>query len=268
MTPTFQFFEDVCNELYFSNEAILPEDTFLSSVDDFGNRTAEPDLLRDLQDEYKELDPDAAVPRALAALTNHFRARGSDLPFDYDLPTRSFTTVDRTYIEFVAKASSMRSVPNQSRAFEVATTHRLAKRGLGGFHRVGWPRLKKGKRKPFNAYLRTLGFNNKVAFGKEKDAGFDILWMLPLGAIPHRPLVSFQCKNGSYDLTEAFKSNEATKMSLSCHKGLDTSVHTLCVIFNDYIEERMLSPKRFGFVPLGLSDLADPFIPFTTIVTL
>src|SRR5205814_6631103 len=127
---------------------------------------------------------------------------------------------------------------------------------------------KHGKLKPFNAYLKMLGFNNKVAFGKEKDGGFDILWLLPLGAIPHRPLISFQCKNGSYDLTEAFKSNGATQMSLGCHKGLQTTVHTLCVVFNDYIEDRMLSPKPFAFVPLGLSDLAEPLVPFTTIGTL
>jgi hypothetical protein len=257
MTPTFQFFEDVCKELAFSDEVVLPEDTFLSE-----------ELLRDLQDEYSELAPEAAVPRALKALEEHFKARGSNLPFSYDLPTRSFSATDKPYLSFVSNATGMRGVRNQSRAFELATTHRLAKRGLGGFHRVGWPRSKNGKLKPFNAYLKTLGFNNKVAFGNEKDGGFDILWLLPLGAIPHRPLISFQCKNGSYDLTEAFKSNGATQMSLGCHKGLQASVHTLCVVFNDYIEDRMLSPKPFAFVPLGLSDLAGPFVPFTTIATL
>ena len=266
MTPTFQFFEDVCCELYFSNEAVLPEDTFLSSVDEFGNRNE--DFLRDLQDEYKELDPHAAVPRALLALREHFKARGSDLPFTYDLPTRSFTVVDRPYVEFVAKASGMRGVRGKSRAFEIATANRLSKRGIGSFHRTGWPRSKNKKVKEFNEYLRSLGFDNRVVFGKEKDGGFDILWMLPLGAVPHRPILSFQCKNGSYDIKNASASNVTTEMSFGCHQGLLERVHTLCVVFNDYIEERMLSTKPFPFVPLGLSDLAEPLVPLTNVAVL
>ncbi len=264
MTPTFQFFEDVCCELYFSNEAVLPEDTFLSSVDEFGNRNE--DFLRDLQDEYEELDPQVAVPRALSALREHFKARGSDLPFTYDLPTRSFTVEDRPYIEFVAQASGMRGVPRDSRAFEIATANRISKRGLGSFHRTGWPRSKKKTVKEFNEYLRSLGFDNRVVFGKEKDGGFDILWMLPLGAVPRRPILSFQCKNASYDLKNA--SNLTTEMSFGCHQGLLERVHTLCVVFNDYIEERMLSKKPLPFVPLGLSDLAEPLVPLTNLVVL
>lgn len=266
MTPTFQFFEDVCCELYFSNEAVLPEDTFLSSVDYYGNRNE--DFLRDLQDEYNELDPRAAVPLALSALGEHFKTRGSDLPFTYDLPTRSFTAVDRPYIEFVAKASGMRGVPRDSRAFEIATANRLSKRGIGDFHRTGWPRLKNKKVKEFNAYLRSLGFDNRVVFGKEKDGGLDILWMLPLGAVPRRPILSFQCKNGSYDIEDAFKSNGKTEMSFGCHEGLLSTVHTLCVVFNDYVEENMLLKKPFPFVPLGLSDLAEPVVPLTSLAVL
>ncbi|SRR6266545_298255 len=257
MTPTFQFFEDICNELHYSDEAVLPEDTFLSE-----------DRLRELQDDYGELSPEAVVPKALASLGEHFNLRGSELPFGYDLPTRSFTVSDRPYIEFVAKASGMRGVRKDSRAFEVATAQRLFKRGIGSFHRVGWPRLINKELKPFNKYLRGLGFDNKVAFGREKDGGFDILWMLPFGAIPHRPILSFQCKNGSYDIREAFKSNGATEMSFGCHKGLLHAVHTLCVVFNDYIDKRMLSKKPFPFVPLGLSDLAEPSKPLTSIVIL
>lgn len=266
MTPTFQFFEDVCRELFFSTEAVLPEDTFLSSVDYYGNRIE--DFLRDLQDEYHELDPHAVVPRALSALTEHFKARGSNLPFTYDLPTRSFKVEDGSYIEFVAKASGMRGVRKDSRAFEVAAAQRLSKRGIGSFHRTGWPRLKNKKVIEFNQYLRPLGFDNRVAFGKEKDGGFDILWVLPLGAVPHRPILSFQCKNGSYDIEDAFKSNGKTEMSFGCHEGLLSSVHTLCVVFNDYIEEKMLLKKPFPFVPLGLSDLAEPLVPLTSVAVL
>jgi hypothetical protein len=263
MTPTFQFFEDICGELYSSDEAVLPEDTFLSSQNERGDRNE--DLLRDLQDEYKELDPLAAVPRALTALRDHFRARGSELPFAYDLPTRSFSVVDKPYIEFVFKASGMRGVPQDSRAFEIATANRLSKRGIGSFHRTGWPRSTNKTAKEFNQYLQGMGFDNRVHVGNQKDAGFDILWMLPLGAVPRRPILSFQCKNGSYDITAAGASNVTTQMSFSCHEGLSNTVHTLCVIFNDYIDERILSKKPFPFVPLGLSDLAALSDPLTSL---
>lgn len=266
LSPTFQFFEDVCNELYSRDVAILPD--FAEVTRYSNNDFLSEDGLRDLQDEYHELNPAEAVPRALASLRKHFKARGSRLPFDCDLSTRSFSVVDKPYIDFVATASSMRGIGKRSNAFEVATVRRLAKRGLGSFHRVGWPRSTKQEHAPFNSHLRTLGFTKKVVLGKEKDGGFDILWMLPLGAVPHRPIVSFQCKNGSYDLDEAHKSNGATQMSLGCHKGLQPAAHTLCVVFNDYIEERMLSPKPYTFVPLGLSDLGDPLTPLPTIVIL
>lgn len=263
MTPTFQFFEDVCSELFYTNEAVLPEDSFLTSTDSHGNRNE--DLLRDLQDEYKELDPRSAVPRALVALDEHFKARGSELPFTYDLPTRSYRIKDKKFIEFVANVSGMRGKKEKSRAFELAAAERLSRRGLGNFHRTGWPRSKEKKVKEFNKYLHPLGFNDHVLFGKEKDGGFDILWVLPLGAIPRRPIVSFQCKNGSYDFKEAAASNETSRMSLDCHRGLQVDVHTLCVVFNDYIDEPMLSPKRFTFVPLGLTDLSEPLVPLKTL---
>jgi len=257
MTPTFQFFEDVCNELHYSDEAVLPEDTFISE-----------DRLRDLQDEYKELNPEAVVPKVLQTLKAHFEQRGSTLPFEYDLPTRSFSVSDKAYVEFVARASGMRGVRKNGKAFELATANRLRQRGLGNFHRVGWPRTKNKEVKPFNVYLRTLGFDEKVAMGRDKDGGFDVLWILPFGAVPHRPIISFQCKNGSYDIEEAFKSNGATEMSLECHLGLSARVHTICVVFNDDIDESILSKKRYAFVPLGLSDLASQIDPVTTLTIL
>lgn len=208
------------------------------------------------------------MPKALTALREHFRARGSDLPFTYELSTRSFVVADRPYIEFVAKASKMRGVRKDSRAFEIATANRLSRRGIGGFHRTGWPRLKSKKVTEFNEYLSLLGFDRRMAFGKEKDGGLDILWMLPLGAVPRRPILSFQCKNGSYDIEDAGKSNVKTEMSFGCHEGLLHTVHTLCVVFNDYIEESMLLKKPYPFVPLGLSDLAEPLVPLTNVVVL
>jgi len=255
-SPTFELFEDICNELSISGEAILPNE-FLSD-----------DRLRDLQDECGGVGPDVAFENALIALAKHFESRDAALPFSYDLATRSFKVSDKAYVEFVAKASGMRGVRRDSRAFEIATANRLSKRGIGAFHRTGWPRLKNKKVTEFNAYLRSLGFDSRVALGKEKDGGLDILWMLPLGAVPRRPILSFQCKNGSYDIEDAFKSNGKTEMSFGCHEGLLSTVHTLCVVFNDYIEESMLLKKPFPFVPLGLSDLAQPLVPLTSLAVL
>lgn len=246
-TPTFEFFEDICNELYDRDEAVLPEDELLSD-----------DRLRELQDEYEGAAPDAVVVKALTALNTHFKARGSSLPFGYDLDSRTFRVRDKDYIEFVATARSIRGVGKQSRAFEEATTRRLSLRGSGTFYRVGWPRGTRKRRREFITYLRNLGFNNKILFGREKDGGLDILWLLPLGAIPHRPVVSIQCKNGSYNLPQADQSNGPARRSLGCHRGLQVNVHTLCVVFNDYIDKRTLAPKPFDFVALGLSDLATP----------
>lgn len=244
-SPTFEFFEDVCNELYSRDQAVLPDDELLSD-----------DRLRDLQDEYGGIAPETVVERALKRLRKHFKARGSDLPFTCDLASRLFTVVDRDYIYFVATASSIRGVGKRSRTFEEATTRRLSLRGSGVFYRVGWPRGAQRKRTEFVRYLRRLGFNNKVAFGREKDGGLDILWMLPFGAIPYQPIVSLQCKNGSFDLTQADQSNGPARRSLACHSGLQVNVHTLCVVFNDYVEK--LPPKPFDFVAIGISDLASP----------
>lgn len=245
-SPTFELFEDICNELNVAGEAILPNE-FLSD-----------DRLRDLQDECGGVAPDAAFENALAALAKHFKARDSSLPFTYDLSTRSFKVTDKTYVDFVAQASNIRGLGKRSRAFEEATCRRLTLRGSGTFHRVGWPRGHKKKRKEFIAYLRTLGFGSDIIYGKEKDGGLDILWLLPLGAIPRRPIVSLQCKNGSFNLANADSSNGPARRSLGRHRGLLESVHTLCVIFNDYIEKTTLGPKAFDFVALGLSDLASP----------
>lgn len=255
-SSTFELFEDICNELSASGEAILPNE-FLSD-----------DRLRDLQDECGGVGPDVAFENALISLSKHFKARDAALPFSYDLATRTFKVTDIAYVEFVAKASGMRGVRRDSRAFEIATANRLSKRGIGSFHRTGWPRSKNKTVKEFNEYLGSFGFDNRVVSGKEKDGGFDILWMLPLGAVPHRPILSFQCKNGSYDIKNASASNLTTEMSFGCHQGLSERVHTLCVVFNDYIEERMLPKKPFPFVPLGLSDLAEPLVPLTSLAVL
>lgn len=243
-TPTFEFFEDICNELHLRDEAILTN-KFLSD-----------DRMDDLKSEYKELSDDVAFRKALVSLRGHFKARGSKLPFTYDLSTRVFKVTDKEYVDFVAEASAIRGLGNKGRAFEEATCRRLAVRGTGSFLRIGWPRSTNKNRTDFVAYLRTLGFTKDIIYGREKDGGLDILWLLPLGAIPRRPILSIQCKNGSFDLSNADQSNGPARRSLGCHRGLQVTVHTLCVVFNDYIDKSTLAPKPFDFVALGISDLA------------
>jgi hypothetical protein len=41
-------------------------------------------------------------------------------------------------------------------------------------------------------------------------------------------------------------------------------VHTICVIFNDYLS-KLSNSKKYPFVPLGLSDLAAPSDPSVTV---
>jgi hypothetical protein len=95
-----------------------------------------------------------------------------------------------------------------------------------------------------------------VLYGRDKDGGLDILWLLPLGAIPHKPIVSVQCKNGVFNMDEAHKSVGTASGYLSRYIGLQNQVHVPCVLFNDYIYTEMFSPRQLNFVPLGLTDLA------------
>jgi hypothetical protein len=104
--------------------------------------------------------------------------------------------------------------------------------------------------------VKTIGFNGKVLLGKDKDGGLDILWVLPFGTYPHRPIVSVQCKNGLYNLADAHHSVMTGNQSFTNHLGLQTPVHVPCVLFNDYLVPGILPQKPMGFVPLGLSDLA------------
>lgn len=254
ITPTFQLFEDICQELSFGVEAVLPDDSFLT-----------PDRIEELQNEYGEMNPARAVPRALQELQSHFAARGSTAPFTVDLTTRTYTPIDPAFIDFVAKCIEIRGsrTLTDSGEFEIEVTRRLSLRGLGSFHRVGWKRTD-GRQALFNTHMKKLGFS-RVAYGNEKDGGFDILWLPLIGAVPHRPVIAFQCKNGSYDFANAGASNEATRMSLATHVGLDSSVHTICVVFNDYLEKELSLNKKYPFVPLGLSDLAAPENPSVTV---
>ena len=117
----------------------------------------------------------------------------------------------------------------------------------GSLHRVGFPRTQRPKRAEFNAYLKTIGFAEDVALGKEKDGGLDILWALPIGTIWHRRIVSVQCKNSEFDIEDGDVSVGAGNRSLGQHRRLQPSVHVPCVLYNDYLYPQVVTPKAMVF---------------------
>lgn len=247
--PLFEFFELVAEELCIdSSKVITPESIKAKGKDS--------SLLEDLQRSLKATGPEDAIRRAVVELAEHFKAKGSALPFDYNPATGMFNAKDGVFLGFVNQMISIRSSGKRSRDFECHVATRLQVRAVGTIHRVGYPRDVRKKKADFNAYLKTLGFERSVSFGNEKDGGLDILWQLPLGAIPHRPFISVQCKNGRFDMEAAQASIGTGSMSLAQYAGLQSSVHVPCVIFNDYVQSQRLVAKQWNFVPLGLSDLA------------
>ena len=171
-------------------------------------------------------------------------------------------SLDSEFVNFVGMMSSIRgSGGERAKLFEEEVCRFLSLRSTGGFHRVGWPRRTRRRRTELVSYLKALGFNTHVVVGREKDGGLDILWELPIGAVPHRPIVSFQCKNSSYDIEVADLSVNTGKRSFGCHRGFQSQVFTYCVVFNDYIVQAKLGKKPFPYVVLGLSDLAKRIEP-------
>ena len=84
-----------------------------------------------------------------------------------------------------------------------------------------------------------------------------------MGTIPHRPIVSVQCKNSEFDMADADQSVGAGKRSFGQNQRLQPTVHVLCVLFNDYLHPRRIIEKAVEFVPLGLTDLASLSGPTT-----
>lgn len=249
--PTFDLFEEICAELSDQQESVLIDDDF------------SPATLQSVKQWAKQTATTSAVAKALNYLHKHFEARGSALPFSYDLTTGRVTVLNREFIDFVSDAQSQRSIPKESRGFEVATSKHIATKLTGILRRVGSPRIKHKTREEFAAYLvKEFGFENKVLDKYDKDGGFDILWFPPLGAFPFRAMVSIQCKNSLYNRDAGFESVGRAKQSLKRHSHASAEeTHMHCVIYNDYIDENLMKHARdAGFVPLGLSDLA----PLTT----
>ena len=249
-SPLFQFFEMIAEELTLEESRVL-------TVADFDPAGDDASVLDDLRKQLGVMTNDEAMKEGVKRLREHFEARGSQLPFTYDEVSGRFKAADHEYLKFVTEIREIRGQGKNSKTFEVGVMERMKARVTGALHRVGHPRTKCRKATQFNKYLAdNLGFDGYVPLGsKEKDGGFDILWALPLGALPHRPLVSVQCKNGVYRLKDADASCGPSKRSLGQHSGLLADVHVMCVLFNDYITNDVLPKKAMQFVPLGLSDL-------------
>lgn len=248
--PLFEFFEFIAEELSTSDSKVITCEDF--RINDDGDSP----LLEALMKDLKATGLDDTIPRAVKTLQEHFESKDAQLPFEYAQETGRFTARDSEFLSFVNNMRNMRSIGKRSRDFECSVAERLGQRVTGAVHRVGHERDKKKKQKDFNAHLQTLGFDGPVLLGKEKDGGLDILWLLPMGSIPHRPIVSVQCKNGEFNMEVADSSVGAGSRSLSQHAGLQATVHVPCVLFNDYVYPQILTPKKLNFVPLGLTDLA------------
>jgi len=244
--PAFELFELICQELVSRAEIILPDDEL-------------PDIVEDLKNKYQETDHLKALKLAVGDLIEHFRARGSRLPFDFDVTTGRFSSTDAEYVNFISVARGSRGVGSaDSKDFEIHTLNRLVRRLTGRICRVGWPRDTHKKKAELEAYLCTLGFEKESLERYSKDGGLDLLWLPPLGAIPIRPLVSIQCKNTYFDADVAAASTARASKTLRHHAYSRGHHHLMFVVFNDYIDTAYAERGGWNFLPLGLSDLGDP----------
>jgi hypothetical protein len=219
--PLFEFFEVVAEELSVAASKVITHEDL--KIED----KASP-LLEALIKKLKANGPEDAIPCAVKKLQEHFEARGAKLPFEYKPETGRFTSRDPEFLMFVNEMKEIRSNGNRSRDFECTVALKLGERATGEVHRVGHPRDKKKTRLSFNRHLKTLGFDTPVVYGRDKDGGLDILWLLPLGTVPHKPIVSVQCKNGEFSTDEAHKSVGTSNSCFARHCVLQSRPQT-CV---------------------------------------
>lgn len=249
--PIFELFEALCTELAGRPDAQVIDE----------NNLSDDGLVDDLKRALRQTDPAIAFERGVEAIAAHFDSKGGILPFNYDLPTRQFTPSDTEYLSFIAFAAANRGSSSDSRAFENRTLNQLAKRLCGSLRGVGHPRTTHAKKAEYLKYLRTLGFDRNALNPYDRDGGFDILWLPPLGTIPLRPIVSVQCKNASFDREEAGASVEQSARTLSRHSHLRRAGTIQFIVFNDYIgPEYVGRAVGWGYIPLGLTDLAPAIV--------
>jgi hypothetical protein len=245
-SPAFELFEGLCSELAARPEQTITEDDLT------------PGLIEDLKRHFAQTESARAYLQALESLKDHFEERSAGLPFEVDLEKREFRATDLDYIEFVAFARASRSVSGQvAKEFETRILDRLRLRVTGDLRCVGAPRATKSRKKDFQEYLESLGFSKSCLDPRDKDGGLDILWSLPIGAVPLQPIVSVQCKNSYFDEDEANRSVGRAKATMRRHSHL-VADHLSVVVFNDYIDSVEFVGRAVGwsFVPLGITDLA------------
>ncbi len=247
MSPKFELFELICSELVTQPERVITETVL--SWEQREDLAAEQDAASDLR----------AMEKALESISQHFLSKGCQIPFSYDLATGRFVAEDLGFIRFIAFARSIRgSGLPAAKHFEIQAWQRLAMRVTGQLHLVGAPRKQKRRRAEFQRHLDQLGFGPNALEANDRDGGFDILWLPPLGSVPLQPIVSLQCKNSSFDRQEAFQSVAQAERTLHRHTNMGApGTYLCCVIFNDYIDEAYDGrASGWHFVPLGLSDMA------------
>ena len=256
----FDFFEAVVGELSGSSSRVLTRRQFENRVSGKPGSlkavVSQSSLLDDLAEEHSETSTARAIEKSIEYLAEHFRVRDSSLPFSYKSSAGLFKVRDAEFLNFIEKAKKLRSVASHGKAFELAVMERLFVRTKGTVHRVGSPRDIHKTVKACNNFLKSLGFGDNTLQSKAGDGGFDLIWELPLGVDPYRPLALVQCKNGSFDWKEADHSVMACGRSLEKHKGLSASAHIHFVMFNGYITPDILPNVKMNYVPLGISDLS------------
>ena len=256
-SASFELFEFICTELKGRESCFITnEDLGAESDEKTGGRLD--DLLDNLRVEHGVADNQAALPAALKVLERHFQSRRSKLPFSYDLNIREFRAVDKDFIRFIADVSGRRSAGGRyAKEFENAACIQLKRKVTGMLYNVGAPRTALKSSVQYKKYLRTLGFDDRVVLGQERDAGLDLLWFPPFGTNPVAPVISLQCKNGLFSRSVAREASARTAETLLCHRMLrGNGVHLSAIVFNDYIEPKLLPNKPITYIPLGLSDLA------------
>jgi hypothetical protein len=246
----FEFFEQIAEELDGKKQTFFGLDKL---EEPSGNPTA---LMLNLKSDLGVTTDAEIIPAAIEKIHAHFLEKAGIVPFLYDHADGRIYDTNDDFLKFIRNCRELRSLGARAQEFELAVLERLSSRLQGTVHRVGFPREVLKKRDEFNSHLRVnFGFKNPVALGNEKDGGFDLLWQLPLGTPPFVPVVSIQCKNGSYSTPQANHSVAASSTSLNQHSHLHKEAHVNCVVFNDYIEPVSLYPKGSPYVPIGLSDL-------------
>ena len=253
----FELFELICVELVDAQQFVLTE------------RSLPGTLSTELKRSFQQAVFEDALASAINWLEAHFRAKGSALPFSYEQETGIIIPIGIGFIRFVGEMLGIRTTGKQSKNFESAVCNRLSQKlQAGDFHNVGWPRRTRTRLAEIVAYLEALGFDDGVLRGRDKDGGLDILWLPPLGTIPIRPVVSFQCKNSRFKegaIREAHQSAVLAARSIARHSCMRSHGVYMCyVVFNDYVDAGIRDMATgLAYAPLGLSDLATLAAPLS-----